>query len=521
MTHFWQKECFSCNKSLIRIADDWYEFKLHASCGVSNEIDILDRERDSIEVKGFKIGSNENMDISDDDFDSDDFSIDFSQTEREAQYLGVGLEKNTTDGLDSCRRSARNESEIVKRELNKSIEHSDLSRELFSCGYCDSGFNEKFEMENHMKVVHRSAGDINEYSKVNERRDALKTMTNSNESIRNWFVCGYCDVEFEEKEEVERHMKITHQDSNIGTKKLRNVYSITCKICNNVLSGQKAFDSHMLRHTSQIPRNPNPKPKRELECSFCHKKCESPYALRIHTEQTHENDLEHICESCGKRFTSKASLKQHRFIHAEENQFKCTLCPKTFRYKRFLNRHMVDHAGLRKTDKRPCSQCDKSFANQYTLECHVKFVHEGVSFPCKTCGKVYSRKGALMMHERIHSETCPFMCSVCGKGFYQRSSLEAHNISHSADRTYSCEICDKKFKTVYQLNNHNRTHTGEKLYKCRVENCTRDYAHTTDFKRHQFNAHGICEKEHICQICSKVFAENKSLKKHMESHNIV
>ena len=63
-----------------------------------------------------------------------------------------------------------------------------------------------------------------------------------------------------------------------------------------------------------------------------------------------------------------------------------------------------------------------------------------------------------------------------------------------------------------------QVHTGEKPYKCNIENCDRAYAHGTDLKRHRRSQHGIFTKTFECPICSKIFYENKFLKKHLNVH---
>lgn len=50
---------------------------------------------------------------------------------------------------------------------------------------------------------------------------------------------------------------------------------------------------------------------------------------------------------------------------------------------------------------------------------------------------------------------------------------------------------------------------------CAINDCTRAYMFKIDLKRHQRSVHGIIEKTFVCQICSKVFYENKYLTKHL------
>lgn len=111
------------------------------------------------------------------------------------------------------------------------------------------------------------------------------------------------------------------------------------------------------------------------------------------------------------------------------------------------------------------------------------------------------------------------VCSYCGRSFRQLYHLTEHMNAHTGDKPYHCTSCDKKFGRLHILKAHQLVHTGEKPHKCTINGCDRAYAYDIDLKRHRFSAHGIYTKKHICSFCSKVFPENKLLKKHLESHS--
>lgn len=127
--------------------------------------------------------------------------------------------------------------------------------------------------------------------------------------------------------------------------------------------------------------------------------------------------------------------------------------------------------------------------------------------------------GNLKTHNLIHTNTKRFICSYCGVSFRQLYHLSEHINAHTNSKPYQCKICNKRFNRHHILSAHQRVHTGEKPFVCDVEECTRAYAYEIDLKRHKFSVHGIYTKKHICPICSKVFSENKLLKKHLESHS--
>lgn len=94
-----------------------------------------------------------------------------------------------------------------------------------------------------------------------------------------------------------------------------------------------------------------------------------------------------------------------------------------------------------------------------------------------------------------------------------------HIDCHNDVKSYKCEVCGKMFRGPGNLRLHRRVHTGEKPYKCAIEGCEKTYMYEIDLKRHKFSAHGIWTKKHPCQVCGKVYPENKLLKKHLLSHN--
>ena len=50
------------------------------------------------------------------------------------------------------------------------------------------------------------------------------------------------------------------------------------------------------------------------------------------------------CDACGKTFTKKAYLNQHKRIHAVRRKYDCKLCDKVYNSDQFLEKHIQkDH----------------------------------------------------------------------------------------------------------------------------------------------------------------------------------
>lgn len=170
-----------------------------------------------------------------------------------------------------------------------------------------------------------------------------------------------------------------------------------------------------------------------------------------------------------------------------------------------------------------CDICNKTLGNFSSLRNHIINMHctseknERVS--CTECGQTFSTPGNLNSHKKIHLKCKAYVCTYCGRGFNQLHNLKEHTNRHTGERPYKCELCGKNFGRKTNLTAHTRVHTGEKPFKCNIDTCDRAYMFEIDLKRHKYSIHGIFTKKHICQICNKVYPENKLLKKHLESHS--
>lgn len=89
--------------------------------------------------------------------------------------------------------------------------------------------------------------------------------------------------------------------------------------------------------------------------------------LPMHTAEMPDNK----CEFCGKHFTHKGNLTQHRRIHTGERH-KCTLCPKSFTRPNILKAHQRLHFG--ETPYR-CEICGKHYSYKNGLTYHQRVVH--------------------------------------------------------------------------------------------------------------------------------------------------
>ena len=218
------------------------------------------------------------------------------------------------------------------------------------------------------------------------------------------------------------------------------------------------------------------------------------------------------CPVCGRQFSIKRSLHNHRRIHMTAKPFECTICGKSFSAKFRLDTHLRLHNGQKPYQ---CAVCDKSFADRGNLYHHDK-IHTGEKpYECTVCGKSFAKKDQLNRHLRIHNGEKPFGCTICGKYFADKGNLGQHKFTHTGEKPFECTLCGKNFTKKDQLNRHLRIHIGEKPHQCTM--CEKRFSDKGNLTKHIL-VH-IEDKPFVCTICGKSFIRNSQLNRHMRMHN--
>lgn len=144
-----------------------------------------------------------------------------------------------------------------------------------------------------------------------------------------------------------------------------------------------------------------------------------------------------VCETCGKRFTLKGSLRTHEKLHGFRPTYSCDVCGKTFKVAAGLRSHASLHSGEKPFH---CDICGKSFTLKGSLKTHSA-LHSTVqeSFPCYICRKSYKGKASLKSHFAMHSGKKSFMCEVCDQRCIY-SSLRLHASFCYVSKPYICQV---------------------------------------------------------------------------------
>ncbi|XP_067615867.1 zinc finger protein 678 [Eurosta solidaginis] len=356
-------------------------------------------------------------------------------------------------------------------------------------------------------------------------------------SDNNISICDICEFTFRDKELLDLHFRLVHENSDLGT--------------NGIPFAEPAF-----------------------KCHLCAKKFKMKGSLRVHLKVVHQMCLPYmsnspklsICDRIRQRGTNigKTGNKiMHCLAQTVKKDNSCTkmLCPsviKPMQQQQSPTTHQVTNAfscgtlALLPTSKVTSEKLVHAVSGA-TLNSNVLFVvntnqdalpnqesrplvSNGTTesklivngekdlfdlkqknttentkiWKCNECAKAFTTKYFLKKHKRLHTGEMPYTCEICARTFTFQQSYHKHLLYHNNEKPHVCSTCGRAFKELSTLHNHERIHSGEKPFKCEI--CGKCFRQRVSFLVHTRIHTGIMP--YRCDTCQKSFRYKVSQRTH-------
>lgn len=220
----------------------------------------------------------------------------------------------------------------------------------FMCNFCIMTFETKEEL-----TEHKESNECSKSKVLKVKEELMKTVkqeitTNLGKLLG--YACSLCKKMFSLESALEQHVESTH---------MIDPSELLCSECGEVVPSKKDMQTHIMSHKNHKNRN-----VKRFECSICSKACSSQAMLIMH-ERVHTNERPYPCGLCSLRFKTKTHLRTHQLTHTREKKFGCSVCMKFFALKGNLVVHLRTHTG-----ERPyaCSLCGEAFIDSKYLKKH-------------------------------------------------------------------------------------------------------------------------------------------------------
>ena len=294
--------------------------------------------------------------------------------------------------------------------------------------------------------------------------------------------------------------------------------------------------------------------ERNFACTYCDFKAKISVVLNRHIKRKHFNELNYVCELCGKKFFEAYRLRLHEASHSKSRkkrqanstqnlcELPCDICAKTFLGPQALNVHKTVSHGIHdesemKRKSLTCDKCGKSFSNANGLHEHVNQEHpspdklSSIECSCDFCGVQFQDSVDLNRHlitcggvcskelKHFHCEKCPQMITDSITSWHSVKALKKHIAETHGQLLTVCDICGCCLKSKYYLEDHKKiVHQGLKSHSC--DYCGKVFASRSTLNGHVGRMHETLARKFKCDKCDFSCLEPNKLKIHEDAVHV-
>jgi len=290
------------------------------------------------------------------------------------------------------------------------------------------------------------------------------------------------------------------------------------------------FDDGDVRGSSEDEENKDYKPGVPVSpIKLRITRSQGPAASEVHAKREY-NKKPKQCKECHLSFKTNDQLRHH--VSAEHKEkVTCQICNESVVKAKFWKHTKDKHKGM----KLKCDKCDMELPSVPKLRRHIASFHESDLYKKIEMraaeGKVVIEKNPVstepsspmlpvVYSPKHRSETTSYRCAVCAEVIKGQTEFAQHVITQHDGKRFKCDGCEytsnkKQCVFDHRLKLHGQATKGVTIYHCKIDECKFKTVEPVAFNTHLNMVH---EKTEVfsCQVCSKDFFSNATLKWHIE-----
>ncbi|CAH1802284.1 unnamed protein product [Owenia fusiformis] len=278
----------------------------------------------------------------------------------------AGTNRHLKGHVEKCHRKDQRyidyiQENIYNKNAAKLIGYSTLQPIIpsvgnYVCRYCSMKYKTGNSLMAHVQKDHSTAEGIDEY--IVELKEELK------------ITCHICNKVIANKYQLRIHIKNKHSEDQ----KLR------CDECGKLCKNKLNLDAH--KRASHRQDKPI--------CDTCGKSFSSRDNLKVHVANVHQELEMAICDIC-KKEVRKRNLAKHKARHEASPKYKCDYCGREQLDKANAQRHYVLMHSRHDIKFEICEECGKKFTSKNNLKQHRQVVHGIGLYQCKHCSQNFCK----------------------------------------------------------------------------------------------------------------------------------